>query len=41
VDAYEWTPFGRVPQRCDKSMTIVLTTRLSLDALWLGLRPAA
>jgi len=39
VDAFEWTAFERVPQRCAKSMTAVLTTKLSLDALWQGLRP--
>jgi len=40
VDAFEWTAFERVPQRCAKSMTAVLTVQLSLDALWLRLRPA-
>lgn len=40
VDAFEWTPFNRVPQRCAKNMTAVLTGKLSLDALWQGLRPA-
>lgn len=40
VDAFEWTPFNRVPQRCATNMTAVLTGKLSLDALWQGLRPA-
>jgi 8-oxo-dGTP pyrophosphatase MutT (NUDIX family) len=31
ADAFEWTPFARVAQRCAKSMTAVLTQRLSLD----------
>ena len=41
VDAFEWTPFERVAQRCAKSMTAVLTSKLSLDSLWQSLRPAA
>jgi 8-oxo-dGTP pyrophosphatase MutT (NUDIX family) len=34
VDAFEWTPFERVGQRCAKNMKKVLTERLSLDELW-------
>ena len=34
VDAFEWTPFERVPQRCAKSMAKVLTEQLSLQDLW-------
>lgn len=40
MDAFEWTPFERVAQRCAKSMTAVLTSKLSLDRLWQRLRPA-
>lgn len=31
VDAFEWTPFERVAHRCAKSMTQVLTAKLSLE----------
>ncbi len=41
MDAFEWTPFERVAQRCAKSMTAVLTTKLSLVELWQSLRSAA
>ncbi len=40
VDAFEWTSFERVPRRCAKSMTTVLTSKLSLDELWRSSRPA-
>jgi hypothetical protein len=30
ADAFEWTPFERVPERCARSMTTVLTQKLSL-----------
>lgn len=33
MDAFEWTPFARVPKRCAKNMTQLLTVRLSLPAL--------
>jgi 8-oxo-dGTP pyrophosphatase MutT (NUDIX family) len=38
ADAFEWTPFERVPQRCAKNMVKVLTQTLSLEALWQRLR---
>jgi ADP-ribose pyrophosphatase YjhB (NUDIX family) len=38
VDAYEWTPFVRVPQRCAKNMTKVLTQTLSLEEVWQRVR---
>jgi putative (di)nucleoside polyphosphate hydrolase len=31
ADVFEWTPFERVPQRCAKNMTSVLTAKLSLE----------
>ncbi len=34
ADAFEWTPFERVPERCAKNMSKVLTEVLSLDDLW-------
>jgi 8-oxo-dGTP pyrophosphatase MutT (NUDIX family) len=34
ADAFEWTPFERVPERCAKNMTKVLIDKLSLDELW-------
>ena len=34
VDAFEWTPFAQVPQRCAKNMTKVLTKTLSLEDVW-------
>jgi hypothetical protein len=42
ADAFEWTPFERVPLRCAKGMTAVLTQRLSLKdvARQLRTRPA-
>ena len=40
VDAFEWTPFERVPQRCAKNMTKVLADSLSLEDLWRRVRPA-
>ena len=40
ADAFEWTPFGRVPERCAKSMRILLMERLSLEAIWQQVRPA-
>ncbi|HMC16970.1 MAG TPA: NUDIX domain-containing protein [Albitalea sp.] len=30
ADRFEWTPFERVPQRCARNMTAVLTHKLSL-----------
>jgi 8-oxo-dGTP pyrophosphatase MutT (NUDIX family) len=39
ADAFEWTPFERLPQRCAKSMTKVLTQQLSLQDLWRRLAP--
>lgn len=39
-DAFEWTPFDQLPQRCAASMRKVLTQTLSLPALWQQLRPA-
>jgi len=34
ADAFEWTPFERVPERCAKNMTKVLMEKMSLDELW-------
>ena len=34
ADAFEWTPFDRVPERCAKSMTRVLTVERPLDEVW-------
>ena len=34
ADAYAWTPFERVAERCAKTMGQVLTQRLSLEAVW-------
>ena len=34
ADAFEWTPFDRVPQRCAKNMTKVLTQKVPLQELW-------
>jgi 8-oxo-dGTP pyrophosphatase MutT (NUDIX family) len=31
ADAFEWTPFERVPERCARNMTAVLTQKLSLQ----------
>jgi len=31
ADAFEWTPFEHVPQRCAKNMTKVLTEKVSLE----------
>lgn len=31
MDAFEWTPFERVPERCARSMTTVLAGPVSLD----------
>lgn len=39
-DGYEWAPFARVPQRCARSMSAVLTERLSLPGLLQRLRCA-
>jgi 8-oxo-dGTP pyrophosphatase MutT (NUDIX family) len=33
MDAFRWTPFAEVGERCAKSMAAVLTTRVSLAAL--------
>ena len=33
MDAFEWTRFERVPQRCARNMTRVLTRTISLPAL--------
>jgi 8-oxo-dGTP pyrophosphatase MutT (NUDIX family) len=33
MDAWEWTPFARVPRRCARHMIEVLTQTLSLTAL--------
>lgn len=33
MDAFRWTPFKEVGERCAKSMAVVLTTRISLPAL--------
>ena len=41
ADAFEWTPFERLPQRCAKNMTKVLTETLSLDEVWRSLKPGA
>ena len=30
ADGFEWTPFERVPERCGRNMTVVLTHKLSL-----------
>jgi 8-oxo-dGTP pyrophosphatase MutT (NUDIX family) len=38
ADAFEWTPFERVPQRCAKNMTKVLTQKVSLEELWQRVR---
>ena len=34
VDAFEWTPFERISQRCAKNMAKVLTDKLSLEEVW-------
>jgi 8-oxo-dGTP pyrophosphatase MutT (NUDIX family) len=34
ADAFEWTPFERVPERCAKNMTKVLMEKMSLDQIW-------
>ena len=39
ADAFEWTPFARVTERCAKSMRILLTERLSLEEIWQQVRP--
>ncbi len=33
MDAFAWTPFDQIAQRCARNMTVVLTTRISLPAL--------
>ncbi len=33
MDAFRWTPFDEVGERCAKSMAVVLTTRVSLAAI--------
>jgi 8-oxo-dGTP pyrophosphatase MutT (NUDIX family) len=33
MDAFRWTPFDEVGERCAKSMAAVLTTRVSLPAV--------
>jgi len=38
IDAFAWTAFGDVPQRCAKSMAALLTGPVSLPALWQRLR---
>jgi 8-oxo-dGTP pyrophosphatase MutT (NUDIX family) len=37
ADAFEWTPFERIPERCAKNMAALLTQRLSLPDLLSGL----
>jgi 8-oxo-dGTP pyrophosphatase MutT (NUDIX family) len=34
IDAFAWTAFAEVPQRCAKSMAALLTNAVSLPALW-------
>lgn len=34
ADAFEWTPFENVPERCAKNMAKVLMEKVSLDELW-------
>jgi 8-oxo-dGTP pyrophosphatase MutT (NUDIX family) len=38
MDAFRWTPFGEIGARCAANMALVLTTRLSLDAVLARLR---
>lgn len=40
IDAFAWTAFADVPQRCAKSMAALLTGPVSLPALWRRLRGA-
>ena len=38
ADVFEWTPFERVPLRCGRGMTAVLTQKLSLEEVAARLR---